>query len=1331
MPNTSKEPTPVIDKKLKTFKYYQNKAIDFSKKNRLLKYPKSASSIEFEMGLEECEQFFGSLTELKIELPHKEIIKQDEEDENDILFGAKKDNQFPLPKTNITGKKLITQLDKLRLKAKNNFDSHGLHTLFLAVGEIKWKEELAGRGSSEAVPSYDYAAPLLLIPVEILVQKIPHKGSVIRLNDELYDIQINPVLKLFIQQELELQLPTLPEDFSNFVWQEIPKLLNKFEKVLEERGLDTTTTTKVRLGQFTFHGQQIYEDLIRNEDAILENDFIASLCGDSQIIQTTDTVKADDEDCVDNFLTEEEDYTILDADESQLRSIRSVLEGKHMVIHGPPGTGKSQTIANLITNLLARGKRVLFVCEKKVALEVVFNRLKTKDADVSDLCLPLFEYTTDKKLFAKSIIESRDRVINAVRRTSTAAINDKLAKRKERIDTLKEYADALLSVWEPINKSVYWMHGELARVLPNTENIVFPWAGKHPETIDLNAYERINQILIDLSGNSVLIFDTENHWKSLKQTSFSPDYSGRLFGKLEELRHVVASFPQLNGTVFGNPGNISEVKRILSLANNNAAKELLKNRLIISEVFDITSLQEELDFSEKIRQILTRYDEVAGEENKYKVPLKWETSSFEYSLIAKDCDLEKVISAKTEVFLLDEKVQLLEKSLHNNRHAKDILNLNGEAVKKYKNLFDTDPIVQKIKGWEARTSLYDAQNALKGVKTVNEQLVSSQQVLSEWSVPVNELDPKLIWQIEESFSKIYQSTFDSLSPNALKNYKELLSLDPIVQKIKGWDTKTVLQEAHGALVAIKNVYKHLMNAQDVLNAWGVFSIEDIDTHTAFEIEERFSKKYANPFRSFYKTYKSDRIFIVNQCSIKRPDDFGEYRQVIFAISNKIRVQSKFEQILKDFAGKYCDGASVSSASLNLLLENISKIIGYFEFTGIDQLSTEVKVLVASASSNESKKVIALYEGLLKENQLAEGNAISPVSFDDFLKFYSSYSNDISVLVSWCSVHRPQCFADYKNIVFAAADTLRLQTKFEKIMGEFAEKYATDPIVKKVSLDALYESISKILNYLEAANIDRLTTEIKTLVSAADCFDSFKQAIAFYEELSSQKEFLNGVTNQDILNDTVSLSDFLRYAKDIIKECKSAILTYERSIPLLSNTPVTLEALGGDVKILNKLNALCGEISACNPKKYVGLENCIDLIGAQDGILHQQKQVKAVLEILGGNVLSKNDFYANLQALYGEIEIWDKWYLKYQEVNKALGSLMNNEGALGTFETIGMSVFSSYIDNMIVDKDGLEKWIKYQRIKSQLEEYGMEWFITKIIDVVLHRPIFQISLPYLF
>jgi very-short-patch-repair endonuclease len=66
---------------------------------------------------------------------------------------------------------------------------------------------------------------------------------------------------------------------------------------------------------------------------------------------------------------------ILDADSSQVSAILDVVNGRNVAIKGPPGTGKSQTIANLMAAALAEGKRVLFMAEKMAALDVVKNRL--------------------------------------------------------------------------------------------------------------------------------------------------------------------------------------------------------------------------------------------------------------------------------------------------------------------------------------------------------------------------------------------------------------------------------------------------------------------------------------------------------------------------------------------------------------------------------------------------------------------------------------------------------------------------------------------------------------------------------------------------------------------------------------------------------------------------------------------------------------------------------------------------------------------------------------------------------------------------------------------
>ena len=65
----------------------------------------------------------------------------------------------------------------------------------------------------------------------------------------------------------------------------------------------------------------------------------------------------------------------MESDASQDSVVVSSQSSNCTVVRGPPGTGKSQVIVNLISNALAKGQKVLLVCQKKYALDVVFSRL--------------------------------------------------------------------------------------------------------------------------------------------------------------------------------------------------------------------------------------------------------------------------------------------------------------------------------------------------------------------------------------------------------------------------------------------------------------------------------------------------------------------------------------------------------------------------------------------------------------------------------------------------------------------------------------------------------------------------------------------------------------------------------------------------------------------------------------------------------------------------------------------------------------------------------------------------------------------------------------------
>jgi superfamily I DNA and/or RNA helicase/predicted DNA-binding WGR domain protein len=96
-------------------------------------------------------------------------------------------------------------------------------------------------------------------------------------------------------------------------------------------------------------------------------------------------------------------YHVITADPTQAKAVLHSRTGKSYIIQGPPGTGKSQTITNLIADFLAKGKTILFVCEKRAALDVVYHRLQQNC--LAELCCYIHDSQGDKKEFIKDLRE--------------------------------------------------------------------------------------------------------------------------------------------------------------------------------------------------------------------------------------------------------------------------------------------------------------------------------------------------------------------------------------------------------------------------------------------------------------------------------------------------------------------------------------------------------------------------------------------------------------------------------------------------------------------------------------------------------------------------------------------------------------------------------------------------------------------------------------------------------------------------------------------------------------------------------------------------------------
>ncbi|HWY90444.1 MAG TPA: AAA domain-containing protein [Solirubrobacteraceae bacterium] len=221
-----------------------------------------------------------------------------------------------------------------------------------------------------------------------------------------------------------------------------------------------STSARIVLGTFSYAKLPMVNDLEASLDAMIEHELIAAIAGDKEaqaaLRERQATVDATDP----NVVALADEFLILDADASQNYVINAVLAGQDLIVRGPPGTGKSQTIANLIATLLARRQKVLFVAEKRAAIDAVLKRLEQRGLD--DLVLDLHGGTGSRRKLAQGLARTLDGN-RSIPRPNHETNQQLVENRRER---LNGYADAIHAVRNPWGVSVYDAHVAVMGIEP-------------------------------------------------------------------------------------------------------------------------------------------------------------------------------------------------------------------------------------------------------------------------------------------------------------------------------------------------------------------------------------------------------------------------------------------------------------------------------------------------------------------------------------------------------------------------------------------------------------------------------------------------------------------------------------------------------------------------------------------------------------------------------------------------------------------------------------------------------------------------------------------------
>lgn len=321
--------------------------------------------------------------------------------------------------------KLDPQLVDLYRKTQSDLAEGGANTLFLAVGFLLWR-----KSESDA---RQYRAPLILLPVKLERRSVRSGVKLVLHEDEP---RFNLTLLQMLRQDFGLDIPelagALPVDEAGI---DVLRIWNIVRRAVRDvPGFEVAED--VMLGTFSFAKYLMWKDLVDRTEVLKRNPVVRHLLESPRAPYEGSEGPPHPRE-LDATVAPEELFTPLPADSSQLSAVVGSARGCDFVLDGPPGTGKSQTIANMIAHNLALGRKVLFVAEKRAALDVVHRRLVAHG--LGPFCLELHSNKASKQ----EVLRQLDMAWTTVEEHPAEAWRRRAAELKTSRDHLNRLVEAM------------------------------------------------------------------------------------------------------------------------------------------------------------------------------------------------------------------------------------------------------------------------------------------------------------------------------------------------------------------------------------------------------------------------------------------------------------------------------------------------------------------------------------------------------------------------------------------------------------------------------------------------------------------------------------------------------------------------------------------------------------------------------------------------------------------------------------------------------------------------------------------------------------------------